>query len=333
MDSLGDVLLSLPALQALRLAFPQADIDLLTARESSPLFEDLPDLVRPIAVKDSWFKPGVSFSQSWELARELRALLKKKSYDVAIDFRGDLRNILLMTAAGIPQRFGYGGTGGSFLLTQARPLENEKHQAIANLELIAPLVGETAALPPVPWVHAAEKKRKWYEILGIDLEKEKRVKIAIHAGAGYPSKRWPLENFKALTERLRDSEDVLVLLIGTEEEKLFFSVSGANVLDWRGKIPLERLPAVLADCDLLVGNDSAPAHLAALLGLEVISIFSGTNDFRLWRPWGKTEVIRHGVPCSPCEERECPLRHHDCMRKITVDEVWRHLEQGMRLLA
>ncbi len=330
LDSLGDGVLTLPAIRTLQERFPVAKIDFLV----SPAIRDLFRILFPNATvhtfENTWLSDKASFRKSWDEFFRTVKKLRELHYDLGIDFRGDLRSILLMRFAKIPNRWGRGRTGGGFLLTRSSP-QALKHEVLENVELVK--VGGTSERPqfqtPSLPVHSKESIEKWLAPF-----KAER-KIIIHPGAGYPSKRWPLQNFATLVQKIQKEKLGLPIFIGSSEEKNILSSYQNQLkgqfLDLVGKTSLEELLSLLAQADLFIGNDSGPAHLAALLGLKSVVVFSGTNDFRRWAPWSSVlRILHHPVPCSPCEEKECPLERHFCMEDISAEEVFRAVEEMLR---
>jgi len=325
LDPIGDVVMTWPAVAALKKRFPEAEIDFLASRALVDLIKIQAEIHEVIPVTNSWFSPGVSFKDAFSEFFQLAAQLRKRHYDLAIDFRGDLRNILLMSTAGIPEGLAYGRTGGSFLLSRSQPYPLDEHQVRLNFKLIehlgVPIEGENESCR---FKYSEGQKENFWSRFP-DLFKSDAVKVVVHPTAGYPSKQWPLLKYWQLIQRLAYENLVQVILIGSEKDQysagVFESLPG-QVVDLRGKTQLADLPILFDQCDFYIGNDSGPAHLAAIQGLPVLVIASGTNDIRLWHPWTKQlVVVNHQVPCSPCEAKECPLKHHDCMEKITVEEV------------
>jgi len=131
-----------------------------------------------------------------------------------------------------------------------------------------------------------------------------------------------------LIARVLDQNLAQIFLIGTETEKQEMPFAPRpGLMDMRGKTALEELPILFDLCDLFVGNDSGPAHIAAAQGIETVVLFSGTNEAAVWKPWtSRLHLLQHAVPCSPCEAKICPLGHHDCMKKINVDEVFEKIK-------
>ncbi len=332
-DHIGDVVMTRPALMALHKRFPNAAIDLLIAGDIAPLLEDAREIRDLIPMRHSWFNRR---SQGLDQIREffsLASALRARHYDLGIDFRGDLRNILLMTAGGVREKFAYTGTGGGFLLREARLDDRQAHQVQWNLDLIAPLhVPQAAGL--VPFTYSEERKKDFWARFQRDLAPAAKPRIVMHAGAGYPSKRWPGVKYYDLIKRLDQEAIAQVVLIGTEEEKKLLPTADGfsdQVLDLRGKTKLLDLPVLLDTCDLYVGNDSGPAHIAAAQGLEAVVLFSGTNHPDQWRPWSdQGHLVTHSVPCAPCEAMVCPLKHHDCMEGIAVDIVYAKIREILK---
>ncbi len=327
-DQLGDLIMALPAALALKERYPDAEIDLWVDRAFRELLAPQRDFHEILAAEKSWFAPDAPKGlKSWRLLRQVCRLLAEKGYDLAVDFRGDLRNILAMAGARIPRRIGYGGTGGKFLLTDPFPYRFDRHQVDLNLELVRAL-GAGRPVRAQGFAYSAERCAAFWNDLKIKFPmlSAQCPKILVHASANFPSKRWPEAKFRRLIDLIAGEKLGVVVLLGTaEDKKILPGLGGGNdgVVDLRGLTRLADLPLLMSGCDLFVGNDSGPAHLAAFQGMKVVSIFSGTNDPALWRPWTeRLWTIRHAVPCSPCEERVCPLGHHDCMEKIEAGQVY-----------
>ena len=324
LDHIGDVVMSRPAIRALRKKFPHAAIDLLVTEDIAPLFEGSKELRTVITTKHGWFDRKASFSQKWSEFQRLVKLLKPNGYDLGVDLRGDLRNILLMSLAGIRHTTGYGITGGGFLLTHEIPYDASRHQVRLNLDLLSCFhVAQDNKL--VPFEYSPERARKFWQKITLP-PTALPTRVAVHMGSGYPSKRWPFEDFKALIQKIDREALAQIVLIGTDTEKTAvpdLKLSSERFVDLRGKTALEDLPVLLDVCDIFIGNDSGPAHIAAAQGLEIILLASGTNDIRLWYPWtDRLSLLQHEVPCSPCGREVCPVEDHPCVEEITVDQAF-----------
>lgn len=306
-DSLGDAALTLPAIQVLRSRFPSTQIDFL--------------VTPPIRELYSCFFPNASFYISEGNGLSIHKQVRGKGYDLAIDFRGDIRTTLSIFFAGIPNRWGRSGTGGSALLTHQIRRPHIQHELLDHLELVS----ENGGRSPIEYPHFSP-------VLHTETKLPPGKKIAIHIGAGYSSKRWPTKRFIELTERIREKGLGTPLFVGTIEERHLLDPYrkrlGEECLDLTGRTSSRELLAIIDQAELFIGNDSGPAHLAALLNRKIVVVFSGTNDFHRWAPWSsQVRIVNRPVPCSPCEERICPLPSQVCLEEITVDEVFRAVEE------
>jgi lipopolysaccharide heptosyltransferase II len=324
LDHIGDVVMSRPAIRALHKKFPHAAIDLLVTEDIAPLFEHSKEIRTVITAKHGWFSRKASFAQKWAEFWHLLDTLKTGAYDVGIDLRGDLRNILLMVFAGAHHTIGYGIAGGGFLLGEEIPYDTAQHQVWLNLNLLSPFhVAQDNKL--LPFEYSSEKTQKFWKKIEALPPTTLLPRIAIHMGSGYPSKRWPFENFRALIQEIDRKALAQIVLIGTAAEKDAtpdLKWSSERIIDLRGKTTLADLPILLDVCDIFIGNDSGPAHIAAAQGLEILLLVSGTNDIRLWYPWTeRLRLLQHEVPCSPCGAEICPVEGHPCVEAITVDQV------------
>lgn len=276
---------------------------------------------------------GLMKNLMWLVQSCLPSIFKKKQdrmtatkpYDVGIDLRGDIRNILLMSLVGIRHTIGYGTTGGGFLLNEEIPHDAAQHQVRLALGLLNSfLVAQDNKL--LPFEYSPERARQFWKKIETLPPTTLLPRIVIHMGSGYPSKRWPFENFAALVQKIDREALAQIVLIGTEAEKDAapdLKLNSERLIDLRGKTELRDLPVLFDVCDVFVGNDSGPAHIAAAQGLEIILLASGTNDIRLWYPWTeRLSILQHTVPCSPCEAEICPVEGHPCVEQITVDHAF-----------
>lgn len=307
-DSLGDAVLTLPALEALKTRFPGAQIDFLTSATVRELY--------------ACFFPSATFhlfENDWlAMVKKLRLL----HYDLGIDFRGDLRTLVLLALARIPHRWGRDGTGGRFLLTHRLKDPYRQHEMFENLELVKE--NEKVSQVEFPSLN----------FLPLRVKNGAGRKIVIHVGAGYPSKRWAISNFIEIAKRIHKKQLGTPVFIGQSEERKLLDPYrnqwGNDFLDLTEKTSLSELLTLLNEADLYIGNDSGPAHLAALLHRKIVLIFSGTNDFKRWAPWSsQIRLIHHPVPCSPCEERICPLNRQICLEDISIEEVFGAVQEAL----
>lgn len=286
-DPLGDLIMTRPALHALKQAYPHAQIDLLVSEEIAPLLEDSREVRNILGMKTHWFKPKKKFAEIFAEKKRLKEMIRREKYDIAIDFRGDLRNILFLKCSGIKHVLGYGITGGGFLLSGTEKYGWDSHQVLVNLKLLNQLGIQT--LPRVyPFTYSAARKERFWKTLGSDLNPNAKFRVTFHTGAGLQSKCWPQDSFREVLNQTLALPGAEAVVIGTaaEKELLAVDLTDPRLRDFRGKTDLGDLPILFDACHLHVGNDSGPGHLAAAQGISVVSLFSGTNAPEVWKPWG-----------------------------------------------
>jgi len=230
-----------------------------------------------------------------------------------------------MWLAGIRYRIGYGATGGGFLLDVEQPCDMTLHQVKLNLNLLSSFhVAQDNKL--LPFEYTPENAQRFWQTIGQTPPTTVLPRVAIHMNAGYPSKEWAFDNFRALIQKIDREALAQIILIGTQSEKENtpdLQVRSERLVDMRGKTSLQNLPVLFDVCDLFIGSDSGPAHIAAAQGLEIILLASGTNDIQTWHPWTeRLSLLHYDVPCSPCETTVCPVDGHPCIETITVDQAF-----------
>jgi ADP-heptose:LPS heptosyltransferase len=321
LDHLGDVLLTLPALKALRQGAPQARIDFWVGPWGKEVAE-LSGVADRVVVFDAPWFARPSRGDFWTGSRGLSRRLKEEGYDAVIDFRGDVRHALASWKAKIPVCIGQAVTGGRFFLTHPAHYDSSLHEVEQNMSLLRQAGLIPPALPSWPDFHTVDGEagevRKILESLGSGPNI-----IAVHPLPATPAKRWMAERWGQLMEGLPGDFDLV--LIGTEGDRPYLEEiqkgCGRKIHSAAGLMNLKVLAAFLKQCRLFIGVDSGPAHIAAAMGTPVVSLFSGTNRAAQWGPWGsQVKIIQKITECSPCERQDCPFEN-ECMRRIETAEV------------
>jgi ADP-heptose:LPS heptosyltransferase len=321
LDHLGDVILALPFIETLRVLAPQAQIDFYVGPWSEEVvrLSGLPVNCR--VFRASWFDRAEPKDRSRAGVSELTKALSSEGYDIGFDLRGDFRHILAMWKAKIPIRVGQVITGGHFLLTHPAVYDASLHEMEQNLNLLT-TAGVATECEKTPHFYPDERALQEARKVKADLGLTKPV-IVLHAICAATAKRWSISNWKRLIESLPNDFDLV--MVGTDNERPgmeeIVKDSSRKVFLASGLLGLSGLAAFLAEAKLFIGVDSGPAHIAAAMGIPVLSLFSGTNRASQWQPRGdRVVVIQKQTPCSPCALSICPLGN-ECMELITVDEV------------
>ncbi len=321
---LGDLCLTLPAVEALAAVAPQATFVVACKPSLESLARRVP-CVSEVVVLDA--VPGVR--GTLEHRRRLRAA----RCDAAVVVPRSFRALLPIAAARIPLRVGFAGNGRSPLLSH--PVPGWKPLRLAHrLDYFGALLRPFGlAAPTTGWRHhpAPDEVRSQASRLAADPARRPGARlVALEPGGAYGvAKRWPEDRYAALVRRLRE-EGVDVLVIGTQAmvplEERIAAAAGVPVLRGAGRTTLPELAAALAQVDALVTNDTGPMHLAAAVGTPTLALFGSTDPAVCGpRGAGPARVLYERVPCAPCYLKECPVPGHPCLDQFSVDRVHHEL--------
>ncbi len=315
----GDAVLTLSALDALRRRYPQAGVAVLARPWVAALFAGQPAVDRVVEYPSGLVR-------RWRLARRLRT----EGFDLALVFPNSLEAALVPWLAGIPRRVGRRTDGRGFLLTDPLPrARGGRHQAEGYLDIVRSVGADGPPLPrlTVPAV-AREAAEQLLAAHGIS---PAAPLIAVSPGSIYGgAKRWAADRFAAVADALTDAWGATVLLIGSARETAILADVAQRMrhraVPLGGATTLLSLVGVLARARLLLSNDTGAMHVAAAAGTPVVAIF-GPTDAEATGPLGPhCRVVRRMVPCSPCLLRECPIDHR-CMKGVLVEDVLRAAEE------
>jgi len=323
----GDSVMTVPALRALRRLLPDAQITLAIRPSAKGVFSEV-DFVDEVLVYDR--------RNAFSIVSQIREW-RRRHFDLAVLFQNAFEAALIPFLAGVPVRLGYATESRQPLLTHPIPLpdwRSSKHEVFYYLYLITALeqlLSGTSTIcevdPDISLPISESRQAEATELLrSFGVNAEQSVVAICPGSINSRAKRWPAESYAALADRLLE-EQRQVLLIGSRDE-----IDVTNEVTSRmrnqpivltGKTTLDQITAVLSKVDLVVTNDTGPAHIAAALGCPTIVIFGPTNPLTT-RPFSfKAEILRHPPDCAPCMLRDCPIDHR-CMTAITVDEVFEH---------
>jgi heptosyltransferase II len=321
----GDSLMTVPALRALRRVLPKAKITLAIRPSVKGVFSDV-DFIDDVLIYD---RRGV-----FSVISQIREWRHRK-FDLAVLFQNAFEAAFIPFMAGVPVRLGYATESRQAMLTHPVTLpdwRSSKHEVFYYLYLITALeqllfgTSSICETEPDAAIQLSEdRKSEAARLLRTCGVTEGGEVVAICPGSiNSRAKRWPAEAYAALADRLIEGHRQ-VLLIGSKSE---IDVSNEVVNRMRnrpilltGKTSMDQVTAVLSLVDLVVTNDTGPAHLAAALGRPTLVIFGPTNPLTT-RPFSsEAEILRHPPDCAPCMLRDCPIDHR-CMTAISVDEVF-----------
>ena len=311
-SSLGDLILIIPSLKAIREKFPQAKITLLTLKKYASLFYECPYIDKVVGVEKDYKKLKNLLKISFSLLKE--------SYDYVIDFQNNLASHLIAFLSFPRYSFGYERKLG-FLLT--KKIKWKKASPLESQERLLSLLR----------VKIKEKKLSFWRLKeeftpSILKNRENLIGINISASTKWETKNWPPEHIEKLIKLIISSLSHEVVLIGDEEslkvsQKL--NLNHSKIINLCGKTTLKELVYVIKKLDILVTPDSAPLHIGIALGIPVIGLFGPTDPFRHIEKNENLSVIFKKLDCSFCYRHKC--KRKECMKKISPQEVFRVIKK------
>ena len=339
LDNLGDVLVTTPAIRALRRALPAAHIALLAGPAAAQAGKLDPDLDETIVYEAPWMDPWHTLPQ--DPVREERAIarLREGAFDAAIIFtsfrQSPLPSAYLCYLANIPLRLAASIDGpGSLLTTRHKHPTTSMHETERGLDLVAavgiPPAERDLVLAVPPASRAAVAAGGWWAADG--------PRVVVHPGCTMPARTYPWEGFAAVAERLvRDLGASVVVTGAADERELVERVVATVPAEFRervqsgaGRLAFAEFCALIESADLTVTNNTGPMHVSAAVKTPVVALFAWTNPPEQWGPWMVPHtLLNHDVPCKLCYARVCPYTH-DCLRLVTPEQV---VAAGAELLA
>lgn len=330
LDGMGDVLMTTPALRALRESTAGRRLTLLTSRAGRPAGLFAPVVNQVMVYEAPWMK---STAMRTDAARDrsLITRLKAKQFDAAVIFTVYSQNPLpaafLCHLAGIPLRLAHCRENPYQLLTDWIP-ENEpqngvRHEVQRQLDLVQTIGCATQDKNlsldiPLPIQRGIRQRLQRHDF------DPKQPWVVIHPGAAAPSRRYPPENFARLAGSLTNEHGWQVIYTGSASERPLIeeirAKSKAPSLSLAGRLGFGELAALIGLAPILISNNTGPAHIAAATGTPVIDLYALTNPQH--QPWGVPHrVLFHDVACKYCYKSVCPRQHHDCLRKLRPEDV------------
>ncbi|HEV7700416.1 MAG TPA: lipopolysaccharide heptosyltransferase II [Pyrinomonadaceae bacterium] len=325
---IGDAVMSLPALKELRRIFPDAQITLHTRTWAEGLFSEAEFIDELVTFDKSKWKAKDVYDNS--------QFLRDDGYDLAVLLPNSFESALTSFLSKIPRRVGYNKDVRGLLLTDPIAVpewKGRRHEVYYYLNLISEIerrmIGRDTVsqmLPDVSLKILDDKKaaaREQLRSAGVDVEK--RI-VALGVGSTNSAiKRWPVERFAKLADRLANELNASVILLGSPDEASTAAevaeIAQTPVIDISGRTTLPEAIAILAVANLMISNDMGLAHVAAAVGIEVIALFGPTNP-ETTRPWGENvAVLQRNVACEFCRRNDRTVRHV-CAKWVSVDEAF-----------
>jgi lipopolysaccharide heptosyltransferase II len=324
--SIGDTVLTTPALTALRRFLPDARIDVLLEDWVAPVLEGFDAIDNVLTVKRGDTKD------------RLRAMydLRRRGYDVAFNLHGGTTAGFFTFASGAKYRVGFNDYRNRFFYNILAPSASEfwqqekTHSAEQQLALLG-WTGVFVADRPKTRLTVKPELEDFAARVFRQYEIAENYPFAlIHPTSNFETKRWAIENFAAVVQHLYD-RGIISVAVGTKEDLPMlmdlFNMSPLTVLLHDKTLP--EITALAAKAKVFVGNDSGIAHIAAAVNTPSVVIF-GSSNVGHWRPWtdAPNEAVTENLPCAPCAGYKCgEFDEPQCIRRITIERVTAALER------
>jgi lipopolysaccharide heptosyltransferase I len=343
LSAIGDVIQTLPMLEALKRQYPRAHIDWVVEEDASSLLLNHPRVNRVIiSRRKSWLKKVLKPEEFWKTLRDISRFvreLRSRHYDWIIDNHGIFKSGLVMLLSRGRRKVGFQASAGiadegSYFFTHERykPLSIERHALERYLDLVSQMgvqIDPTAFHFPVP----PDSLREAQALL-----RQKgfgsRPLVVLHPAAKWETKQWPAEKFARLISALARRKATLVITGSPQDEgpvgEILHQTGGdsAKVINLVGKTDLMELAGIFSLSDLVLSPDTGPMHLAAAVKAPLIALFGPTAPWRTGPYGNNPRIIRKGLPCSPCFKKKC--QRMECMNSISVEEVLAAVEEKLK---
>jgi len=332
LDYLGDVLMTSPAMRAIRESLPGSSITLLTSPSGAAIAPYIPEIDETIVYAPPWLKSSPVRDPDYQL--EMMETLRQRKFDAAVIFtsfsQNPLPTALLCHLAKIPLRLAHCHENPYQLLTDwvldLEPAQGIRHEVRRQLDLVAN-VGFRADNETLSFAVREEDKGWVRQRLGMDLQRDDHPWVMLHPGATAISRRYPPHHWSQVMAMLHDELGARLIVTGdaNEAELIDAIIKEAGLdtsvaLSLAGQVDIGKLGAAIATASVVVSNNTGPAHMAAAIGTPLVDLYALTNPQHT--PWqAKTRVLFHDVPCRFCFKSVCPKGHGDCLTKVQPAQV------------
>ena len=333
LDNLGDVLVTTPAIHAMKEFLPSAELTLLAGPVGAQVARLNPDIDDVIVYQAPWMDPWHKLPQDSQREQEMIATIREKRFDAAIIFtsfrQSPLPAAYLCYLADIPLRAAASIDGpGSLLTTRHKHPERMMHEVERGLDLVG-AIGFTTDNRALVLQVPVEAREQIDAILARQGVNRRCPLVVVHPGCSMPARTYPWEMYVEVIDLLVAESGATVLLTGAEDERELVKRivsklrkdSRQAVHTFVGTLPFPALCALIEVADLTITNNTGPMHISAAVKTPVVALFALTNPPEQWGPWQVPHrLLNVDVPCRICYSRVCPYKH-ECLRLVTPEMV------------
>lgn len=332
LDAMGDILMTTPAMRALKRNRPDRRITLLTSGSGAKIAPLIPEVDAKMIYESPWMKatrPGMNSNLDFKIIDRLHW----GGFDAAIIFTVFSQNPLpaayMAYLAEIPLRLAHCRENPYLLLTDWVPEQDHfdqpgiRHEVQRQLDLVAAIGCNTENERLSLKVPKIDTHKVVERLLDMGLSMHEPW-VIIHPGASAPSRRYPAQSFARVAQKLCSEFGFQVVFTGNKSEIELVDEIRSDMkptsFTLAGALDIKEFAALISLAPLLISNNTGPVHIAAAVGTPVVDIYALTNPQHT--PWQvPNRVLFHDVPCKFCYKSVCPMGHHDCLRMIPPDAV------------
>ncbi len=317
---IGDVIIITPLIKAVKELYPSALVDVMVIPQTAGVLDNNPN-INEIILFNKRKNKLIAFIKTLRL-------LRKNKYDIAITPHSSVTTGLLLKYANIKIRIGFDRWSAAKYLTHKVPHPDGIHKTYKNLSLLSVLSekefsNQTELFPTQSMVSKAD-------VLLKKLKGNSKKLIAIAPGSIWNTKRWSTEYYQQLAKMLTENNFGIILIGSKDETKICEEVlSSNNGINLAGKLSLLESAAVISKCDLMICNDSGALHIANAVETDVFAFFGPTVQSIGYFPFRENDfVFEREMECRPCGShgsKECHLQHHNCMKQILPQNVFKRI--------
>jgi heptosyltransferase-3 len=315
---IGDVLLATPTVRAIKTARPDVRVTMMLNRGTEDVLSGNPD-IDEIVVLDKG-----SLVAQWRLIAGLR----RRRFDTVIDLTDGDRSAFLSWISGAPVRIGFNDEHrwrGRYYTQVVQPVPGVRHRIDRDLEALKPISIQAGSKEPQLWLTPEEANSADQLLDQLGVQRSQPI-VVLQPGARYWFKAWPPDRFAELADRLMSQYGCQVLLGGSDQDidlaQQIRQVAKSKPIIMAGRTTIKQFAVIAKKSALFVGSDSGAMHIAAAVGTPMVALFGPSNPDE-WGPrGGAVEVIYKGLDCRICFHPTCLRGEQNCMRQISVEEVF-----------
>jgi len=323
----GDVVMNIPAIEAIRENFPESIMSVVARPWVIPLLENHPDVDRVL----TFGKGNDHLSRIFEIMR-MAGRIRREEFDLAILLQNAFEAALLTYLGGINLRVGYNTDRRGFLLSHALKRDDETlslHQVEYYLHILRSMGWEARSRDPRVFVADRDRKAIQSVLAGAGIGQD-HVLVGLNPGSAFgPAKRWPAERFAAIGDWAAQRWGAKAIVMGSEGDQGICSkvneLMKHDSLNLCARTTLGEVMALIERCHYFITNDSGLMHIGAALQVPMVAVFGSTDPMATGPRSLNSRIVRHSVDCAPCLKPACSSDHR-CMLSIEPDKVWREME-------